>query len=889
MMASKSGDSRVGKLLGKTSAESEVADEFGFHLEMRTRELISKGMDPAQARAVALQRFGDIKRVERECKRIAQGRNRRMQWKSWFGELRQDFLFALRQSKDNLSMTALVVLTLALGIGANAAVFSIVNAVILSPLPVREADRLVRFYELTPSGDRFSTSEPNFADFEQRNRSLSELAAMAWPSPQLTLLGDGAPENLSGVRVSASAFRILGLDPIVGRTFSDQEVQPATPGRVIVLSQSLWQNRFASDPEIAGKTLNLDGENWTVIGVVPEERTFLSGTQAWIPFGPDPASERGDHRLEAFGRLKEGISLEQARQDLQAIAAQLSEDFPDSNRDWSVELLSFQDWLVGPRATRATLVLQCSVALMLLLASANVSNLLIARATARQREIALRSALGAGRFRIIRQLVTESVFLSALGAAAGLLLAYWCIPLIASLSPDALPRIDEVSLDFSVLAFLLAVSLAVGILSGIAPAIQASRSNLSDVLKTGRHSSSFSTRRSRDVLVAAELGLALMLLIGAGLLVRSFWEVSAVDPGFQADNVWGLSLALPQNKYAEVSPQTRLFYRRLLDRIEEIPGVDSVGASMVNPLRGPRPTNRVAADGTQQLDEFAMVQWRSVSQGYFKTLSIPLLQGRVFDETDRVDGEPVRGNEVPVVISARLARRLWGDEPPLGKRIRWGRPDGMLALVIGVVGDVRDTELESDPPPTFYFNLETVAWPSMTLFVRSSSSLPVLRPALQEAIWAEDSELPIPQVWPLEQNLSAAMSAWRLNTRLMGAFAFIALVIACMGIYGIMSYSVTRRRREIGVRMAMGARPANMVRLILKHGLALLAAGTAAGVAGALALTHFLQSMLYETSPTHLATFLGLALGLGLVGTLASLVPALKAARVDPSTPLRSD
>lgn len=881
--------SRKRKPVDNVSVEIEVSDELGFHLEMRTRELIAKGMHPDRARAEALRRFGDMGRVNRQCRKIAKRRNSKMQFKEQLSELRQDFLFALRQTKSNLGLSALVVLTLGLGIGANAAVFSIVNAVLIRPLPLQHPERLVRLYELTPEGGQFSTSEPNFVDFRDRNRTLSDLAALAWPAPQLTLLSDQAPESWTGAAVTGSTFRVLKMDPVLGRTFADQEERPGVPSRVIVLSRSLWQNRFGSDPDILGRTLNLNGEDWTVIGVVPDERTFLSGTQAWIPFAPNPAGDRSDHRLEVFGRIKPGVTLEQARQDMSALADQLSEDYPASNRDWGVQVLNFEDWLVGPRARQAAWVLQCSVGLMLLLACANVSNLLIARATSRQREMALRTALGAGRLRIIRQLLTESIFLSALGAAAGLLLAFWCIPLIAGLGTDSMPRINEVSLDLNVLAFLVTTALAVGILSGIAPAVQASRASLSDVLRSAHDSSTFGARRFRSALVAAELALALMLLIAAGLLLRSFRELTTVDPGFKADDVWALSLALPENRYSQGGSQTRAFYRRLIERVEAIAGVESAAAGIVNPLRGPRPSNWVGAETARELSEFVQVQWRVVSEGYFQTLSVPLLQGRTFDRTDRVEGDGPPGSDTPAVISAQLAGRIWDQEQPVGKRIRWNRPDGSLLTVVGVVGDMRDVDLQAEPPPMIYLSLETVPMPAMTFFVRSKAGLPVPATALREAVWAVDKDLPAPQPWPLEQNLSSALSGSQLNTRLMGAFAAIALAIACMGIYGIMSYAVARRQREIGVRMAMGARPANMVRLVLRQGLALVAAGTVVGIAGAWILTRFLGSMLYQTSPTHLATFAALTLALGLVGTLAGIIPALKAARIDPCVSLRSE
>ena len=868
--------------------DDEVASELSFHVEMRTRELVEAGMDEVEARAEAIRRFGGYAGVAYECRRIARGRNQMMNIRQWWAEIRQDLFFALRTANRTRTLTALMVLTLGLGIGANTAVFSIVNTVILQPLPFPDADRLINVFERTPSGTPFSGSEPNFLDFRESTQSFEALAAMPFPQPQLTLLGDGEPRRLAGIAATSEIFQIIGARTVIGRIFSSDEEVAGDPRRVVVLEEDFWRRRFGEDPGIVGRDLNLDGEAWRVIGVVSSNFSMVREGDVWIPFAPSADADRGDHRLSVIGKLGAGVSLEAANDELSAIAAGLGDKYPDTNGGWGVALVSFSDWLVGSEARQTTLLLQCAVGLMLLLACANVSNLLIARATTREREIGLRCALGAGRLRIVRQLLTESVFLSLLGGATGAVIAYICIPVIATLNPEALPRLEDVSLDTGVLLFTLAVSIGVGLLAGLAPALQISRNDVSDVLRDRQSSGTFGARKLRDVLVVAELALAMVILIGAGLIGASFQRLYQVDAGFETTSVTAVQIELPTTKYQEGGDETRKLYRDVLQLVREIPGIDSAGAGIVDPFRDLRPSIAVGNETAETMDEFIRIQWRAVTEGYFETLGIPLLRGRRFDNRDQIRSAEGR-DEPEVLISASLAQKLYGDDDPIGRVVQWAQPGDFKIRVAGVVGDVRDVFLSALPEPTLYLNHELVGFPSMNIFVRSQASAGALAAPIRDSLWAVDQDLPAPQIWPLGENLTDAVSGPRLNAVLMSTFALVALVMACMGIYGIMSYTVARRRREIGVRLAIGGRPRDMVGLVLKRGLVLISLGTVIGVAGALGLSRYFESLLYQTSPTDTGTFVGLASVLTLIGVLACAIPAVRASQIDPSTPLREE
>ncbi len=874
--------------LWKVNVDEEVDTELDLHVEMRTRELMDKGMNAEEARARALARFGNVDGAKTECRRVATSRDRRMSAIEYFGELRQDLSFAIRQMRLAPGWTLLLVISLVIGIGANTVVFSVVNGVVLLPLPYPDVDQLVRVRELTPDGGGFSTSDPNFLDFRDRSRTVEYLAAMAFPPPQLTLLGEGEPLHLDALATTADFFNVLGISPLMGRTFLPGEDAPGNAARVLVLSHGLWQRSFGGDTEIAGRVLNVNGENWNVIGVMPANFNPPVGAEAWVPYAADPGLSRGDHRLEMFGRLRPGVSVDQAREDLEGVAARLSEEYPDSNEGWSASVMSFSDWIIGPQVQQTTLVLQLVVGLMLLLACANVSNLLIARATTRGREISIRTALGAGRMRILRQLLTESALLAMIGAALGLLLTLGALPLLTAWNPNALPRLDEVSLDRNVLIFALLVSIAAGLISGLAPAIHASRGNFGELLKGGRSSAHASVRRFRDVLVVGEIALAMTLLIGAGLLVNSFYRLGNTNPGFDPANVLLAPINLPASQYQEMDSQTARFYGEVLERVEAIPGVRYAGVNMVNPFSGFSPSNQVANLDATRREQFVRVQWRSVSVGYFRALGITIKRGRLFDESDRATPDPRLGR-APVIISERLAERIWPDGDPIGQTLQWGEPGGTNLEVVGVVTGVRDNSMEAEPEPMVFFNYEIVAWPQMTVFVKTEVAPGVLAPAVRQAIWEVDGNLPAPALVPLQDRVDQAMAGPRFNSRLLMLFAIMALLMASLGIYGVISYAVKRRRREIGIRMTLGAHSRGMISLVLRHAVILVAVGMAIGIPGAVGFSRFLGSLLYQTSPTHLGTYTTTAGILAVVALAAGSIPALRASKIDPCITLREE
>jgi predicted permease len=873
----------LGSLLGKVNVAEEVKQELAFHVEMRTRELIARGMDAEEARAAAVARFGDLTAVGRLCRKIAQGRDRSMSRYVWFEQLRQDLVFATRQIRKNKALTVVVTLTLAIAIAANTIVFSVNNTVLLRPLPFPEPERLVRIQEATPEGEMFSVSAPTYIDFREQSRSFTDIAAISGPPMSFALLGHGEPELCIGIPTTGSLFAVLGLEPVLGRSFTPAEEQPGSESRVVIISNGLWQSRFDADPGIIGTTIDMDGEGWTVVGVLPAGFDFLINPDVWVPLEADPAASRSAHRIELFARIKDGISLQQARADLDAVAAHISDTYPESNQGWGVIVRSFSEWLIPERARQATMVLTAAVALMLLLACANVSNLLIVRVANRYQEIGTRFALGASRARVMRQLLSESLLLALLGAACGLLISMGAVAAIRNLAADALPRLDELVIDTRVLLFTLAVTVIAGALSGVAPALQITGGRLAAALGSIRQGAMPGPRRFHDAMVVAELSLALMLAIGAGLLVRSFTELHQVDPGFFPEQVVTAELTLPVSRYPELQPQTASFFRELVVGIEAIPGVSAVGATQVNPFRGPRPANKVGDETALDQAEFVRCQYRIVTPGFFEAMSIPLLRGRSFDTSDSEQSDLV------VAISADLAERLWPGSDAVGKRLRWSTPDGFLATVVGVVPGIRDISLDTPPLPMIFLNHEQVAWPAMTLVIKTFGEPSQIASAIREAVWRVDKNLPAPELGLLGSNLSGEVAGPRLNTQLLGIFALLALLIAVMGVYGVISYRVTRRRRELGIRIALGARSRDLFSMVLRQGLLLVMLGASLGIIGSLLLTRFLESVLYGISATNPGTFVTVALLFVVVATLACYLPARRTARVNPATVLRAE
>ena len=802
--------------------------------------------------------------------------------------LLQDLRFSLRMLVKNPGFTAVAAITLALGIGANTAIFSVVNAVLLRPLPYRDPSRLVLMNESSKQLPDMSVSYPNYLDWRDRSRSFERIAAVQ--PAQYTLSGVERPERLGGWNVTADFFPTLGVTPAVGRGLTPQDDRPGAPP-VALLTYGLWQRRFGGDPSVVGRALTLSGRSVAVIGVLPASFRFYYGdADLFLPLGLDADSlqERNEHPgIYVVARLRPEATAQTAFADMDAIARGLEKEHPETNSGNRVAVKLLQDDVVS--ILRPVLVvLAGAVGFVLLIACANVANLLLARASTREKEIAIRRALGASRRRVLLQVMTESALLSLFGGGLGLLLAAWLSDVLLSLVPAGLPRLDEVRLDGTVLGFTLALSLLTGLVFGIAPAWQASRSDVLEPLKeTARGSSSGrGQQRFRSVLVVSEVALALVLLAGAGLMARSFERLQEVRPGFRPGNVLSAQLVLPELKY-KTKAEINSFADRLVARVEALPGVEAAGT--VNPLpltqEGWQTDYQIEGRPVPARGEAPNSDYHVVSGAYFKAMGIPLVRGRLFDDSDREDTTPV------VLVNETLARRWWPAGDAVGKRMRTGSVDqpGPWMTVAGVVGDVRQYGLDQEQKTQFYRTERQVALHPMSLVLRAQGDPEALASALRGAVQSIDPDQPIYNVRSMDSLLATTLAPRRLSLLLLATFAVTALVLAGVGIYGVLAYSVTQRTHEIGIRMALGARRADVLVMVLRQGLRLVLAGAALGVAAAFGLTRLMSSLLFGVSPTDPATLGAVCLVLVGVALLACLVPARRASGVDPMIALRCE
>jgi putative ABC transport system permease protein len=808
----------------------------------------------------------------------------------------QDVRYALRMLRRSPGFAAIAVLALALGIGANSAIFSIVYAVVLKPLPYEKPEQLVqlwmRFTNIGIPKDQNWVSAPEFRDLQQ-NSSLSNIAAIDQASYNINI--NAKPERVEAARVSPSFFPMLGIQPHLGRVFLAEEGQPGHEN-VVLLSDGLWRRRFGADPNVSGRTLVMNGQSYQIVGVLPRGFHLPEEAEVWTPlvFTPDELTpdSRGSHGLLVIGRIKDGMSLQQARSDMKAVSARIIEQnpqYPYRRFNFTVLLVPLLEQEVGD-IKLALWVLMGAVGLVLLIACANVANLMLVRASAREREMAVRQALGVTPTRLLRQLLTESATLGLIGGAAGLLLAYVAQRVLITLSATSFPRIAEAQMDLRVLVFTIVVALATGILFGLAPGLRALRQVPYEALKEGSHGSTAAggAHRLRSVLVVAEVALSVMLLAGAGLLIRSFIRLQDVDAGFRPDGVLTLRLSLPEQKYSKPE-QTRQFYKELLDRVRRLPGVDSAGAVTGLPLTqsGWSGTATVDTQAVPEKDKTPEVDQRPVTPGYFEAMGIRLLRGRYFNESDNETAQPV------AIIDETMAKAYWPHEEAVGKRIHsgGGQSKSPWRTIVGVVEHVRYRTLESPSRTEFY-------WPyAQTPFALGSMSLAIhgqveplsLAGAVQKQVISIDPDQPVYRIRTMYELLSESMARRRLSMFLLAIFAGLALLLASVGLYGVMSYSVAQRAHEMGIRMALGAQVAGVVKLVMSQGLMLSVAGMIAGLAGSLLFSGFMSSLLFNTRAIDPLTFAAVALVLLMVALLACFVPAYRAARIDPANVLRQE
>jgi putative ABC transport system permease protein len=790
-----------------------------------------------------------------------------------------DLRYGARMLMKKPGFTVIAVLTLSLGIGANTAIFSVVNAVLLRPLPYQEPNRLVMVWEndTQEGNDRNPVAPANFVDWQKHNEVCAQLAYYNQPGG-VTLSGDGEPERVIGMGVAPNLFSLLGIQPILGRGFLLEGGKPGAAFEV-VLSFGLWQRRFGGDPGVIGKPLTFEGLTTTIVGVMPAHFRLPEEGELWWPnLDGTIATLRGRYFLRVIGRLKPGLTMAEARANFTTIARQLEQQYPETNKGRSVNVLSLEEQFVG-ETRRALLVLFGAVGFVLLIACANVANLLLVRATARQKEIAVRAALGAGRLRLVRQLLTESLPLALAGGSFGLLLALWGVDLLMALGPTKLPRVENVGIDARVLGFTLFMTFLTGVIFGLVPAWQTSKTNVQEALKEGGRGSADSVgrHRMRSLLVVAEIALTLVLLVGAGLMIKSFLRLHAVELGFDPGNVLTMQFSLPGVKYGE-SEQIRAFYRELTERIAQLPGVRSVGAISRLPLAGDRSTTSLTIEGQPvRSGEQPEVHFRVITPNYFRTMGIPLRAGRELTDSDTETSSAIMINE-------SMARKFWPGVDAVGKRVKT-RADWIT--VVGVVADARNFGLDAEARPEVYVSYLQNAQERMRLVIRTATDPLTTVPAVREVVRALDKDLAFSQVLTMTQLLDRSVSQRRLNMLLLGLFAAMALLLAAIGIYGVMSYSVSQRTHEIGVRMALGAERRHIFKLVVGQAATLALVGVGIGLAAALALTRLMSSLLFGVSATDPLTFAGVAVLLTVVALLASYLPARRAMRVDPMMALR--
>jgi putative ABC transport system permease protein len=884
---------RLANLRLEPTREAEIVEELSQHLQDRYAESLANGATPEEAYRATLAELSasatlqqELRRVERRVspEPIELGTNRR---KNMIADLWQDLRYGARMLLKRPGFTLIAVITLALGIGANTAIFSVVNAVLIRAFPYREADRLVIVWE-TIRGEQNTVSPANFFDWQDQNSIFDGMAAYA--DTRVNFIGDGEPEEIPAQRTTANLFSVLGVNALLGRTFVEEDGKPGQ-NNVAVISFGLWQSRFGGDPRVIGRKVIIDAVESTVIGVLPPDvkwhvRKFsVTGQMAelWVPAITNEMRQHRGRFIGVVARLKPGVTLPQARAEMGAVAGRLAEQYKRFNAGFGADVVPLRQQFSG-EVRLALLVLMGAVGFVLLIACANVANLLLARAAARRKEIAVRAAMGASRGRVVRQLLTESVLLSAMGGAAGLLLARWLASTLVRLSPPELGDFQNVEINAPVLGFTFVVSLLTGVIFGVVPAFESSNIKLNDTLKEAGRSltGSARSRRLRGALVVAEVALALTLLAGAGLLARSFLRLQGVDTGFNARNVLTMRVTLPDASYDQDAKVVN-FFTQAVERMQALPGVEAAGAVNHTPFLGLGTQDGFSVEGRPKPAPGAPPYTTGIcvtDQNFFGAMQIPLKRGRLFTEQE------VRESRNIVVINEALARKYFPNEDPLGQRLSsWTKPNE----IIGIVGDAKHKELDKKTGPMSYWPMAQYPSGSMTFVIRTRGDAPAVAAAARKVIQTLDPQQSVGDVHTLESLVGDSIARQRFNALLFSVFALVALLLSAGGIYGVMSYAVTQRVHELGVRVALGARSRDVLRLVIGQGMKLVLAGVAVGLVAAFSLTRLLRNLLFEVSATDPSMFVGVAALLAAVALAACYLPARRATKVDPLIALRSE
>ena len=883
-----SGVRRLFRVADKSAdALADVDDELRFHIESRVAELVSRGRSPEEARRSALADFGDLRDYREQTLHIDRQHAREVRMREWIQSVGADLRYAVRAFARSRAFTAAALVCIALGVSVTTTIFSAVDAILLRPLPYHDADRLIAILAQSPAQNyrAQNISYPDYVAWRERNRTLSSLAIWTWSSHSLA---EGEAERVEGAEVAASLFSTLGVRPLIGRGFLPEE---ETPGRdrVVVLSHGLWQRRFGGDSTVVGRTITMDATPYTVVGVMPPNFNFPDRGQLWVPFATDAAREVRGNRMYAgaIGRLKPGVTFAQAEDDLAAVSRALAQEFPDDNRDWAAEPHTLREILTGD-LRRPVLIFLAAVTLVLLIACANVANLMLARGVTRGREMALRSALGAGRRRLLRQLLTESTLLALAGGALGALASFAGIRLLRFAFPQDVPFYIQLRIDGVALAFALAASVATGLLFGLLPAVRAARVDVSTSLRDGARSGEDAARsRLRSSLVALEIGLSVVLMVGASLLIRSYRAYASTDLGFTERGVLTARISLPYEKY-RVRAQRLAFYDRLHDRLRALPGVVAVGSAQGIPFSGWNLQSSAFAEGAPRPRPGSEVDthFQRVTPGFFEAIGVPMVAGRPLTAADRDSAAPA------VLVNEQLVTRLFAGRDPIGRRVKVGRFESTepWATIVGVVKDYRHYELPQPMGPAIYYAYAPLPVLSQMVAIRTTGpDAHDLVPALRAAVHELDPEVPVYDVKTMEEAVSRSLWRQRLNGQVLGIFAALALLLATVGVYGVISYTVTQRTREIGVRMALGAGRADVLALVVGQGARVALAGVVIGGLGALALSRVLASLLYEVRPTDPLTFVAVPLLIAGVALLASYLPARRAATLDAARAIRAE